>query len=367
MTRTLKSTPREDGYRMPAEFEPHEQTWMLWPERPDNWRLGAKPAQKAFADTAVAISQFEPVTMGVSTVQFKNARNQLPEHIRVVEISYNDSWMRDCGPIFVKNHEGDVRVVNWRFNAWGGLYDGLYFPWDLDEQVPVKVAEIEKLDRYDAPMVLEGGAINVDGEGTLLTTEECLLSPGRNPHLRKEEIEAFISNYLNIQKVIWLGRGIDSSETNGHVDGVCCFTRPGVVLLHWTDDPKNPDYNIVHDAYDRLSNEYDAKGRKLVIHKLHGATTIRAITKEESEGVDIVEGTKPRQEGDELGSSYINFFVANGGIIVPSFGDENDARAVETLEQVFPDRKVVSVPDAREISLGGGNIHCITQQQPSKA
>lgn len=366
MTKLLNSTPREDGFRMPAEFEPHEGTWMLWPERPDVWRLGAKPAQKAFADTAIAIAQFEPITMGVSTVQFQNARNQLPEFIRVVEISYNDSWMRDCGPIFVKNDEGEVRVVNWQFNAWGGLYDGLYFPWDMDEQVPVKVAEIERLDRYDAPMILEGGAINVDGEGTLLTTEQCLLSPGRNPHLSKEEIEVHLSNYLNIEKVIWLAEGVDASETNGHVDGVCCFASPGVVLLHWTDDPDHPDYAIVHDAFERLKKARDAKGRELEIHKLHGGSDMRPITREESEGVDIVKGSKPRQEGDELGSSYINFFIANGGVIVPSFGDENDARAIETFEKVFPDRKVVGIPDAREISLGGGNIHCITQQQPVK-
>jgi agmatine deiminase len=365
MTRALKSTPKEDGFRMPAEFELHEQTWMLWPERPDNWRFGAKPAQKAFKDTAIAIAQFEPVTMGVSTAQFQNARNQLPEHIRVVEISYNDSWMRDCGPIFVKNDKGEVRVVNWQFNAWGGLYDGLYYPWDLDDQVPVKVAEMERLDRYDAPMILEGGAINVDGEGTLLTTEECLLSPGRNPKLTKEEIEANLSDYLNIQKVIWLGRGLDPYETNGHVDGICCFARPGLVLLHWTDDPQDPDYEIVHDAFDRLNNVRDAHGRKLEIHKLLGGSP-RTITKEDAEGVDIVKGTKPRQEGDPLGASYINFFIANSGIIVPAYGDEHDTLAVETLTRVFLDREVVSVPDAREISLGGGNIHCITQQQPSR-
>lgn len=366
MTKILKSTPKEDGFRMPGEFEPHEQTWMLWPERPDVWRFGGKPAQKAFADTAIAISQFEPVTMGVSACQFQNARNQLPGYIRVVEMSYNDSWMRDCGPIFVKNNEGEVRVVNWQFNAWGGLYDGLYFPWDLDEQVPIKVAEIERLDRYHVPMILEGGAINVDGEGTLITTEECLLSSGRNPHLSKEEIEEYLSDYLNIQKVIWLGRGMDPEETNGHVDGVCCFARPGVVLLHWTNDPKDPEYEIVHDAFDRLSKERDAKGKNLEIHKLLGASSPRTITKEESEGVDIVKGTKPRQEGDELGSSYINFFIANDGVIVPAYGDKNDSLAVETFKRVFPSRKVISVPDAREISLGGGNIHCITQQQPSK-
>jgi agmatine deiminase len=172
MARIFNSTPKADGFRMPGEFEPHEQTWLLWPERTDTWRMGAKPAQKVFTEVARSIAQFERVSMGVSTVQFQNARHQLPEQIRVIEISYNDAWMRDCGPIFVKNDQGEVRLVNWQFNAWGGLYDGLYFPWDLDEQVPAKIAEIENLDRYEAPMVLEGGSISVDGQGTLITTEE---------------------------------------------------------------------------------------------------------------------------------------------------------------------------------------------------
>lgn len=365
MTKILTSTPKADGFRMPGEFEPHEQTWMLWPERSDTWRLGGKPAQKAFAKVAEAIAQFEPVTMGVSTAQFQNARNQLPEHIRVVEISNNDAWIRDCGPTFVKNDEGDVRVVNWDFNAWGGLYDGLYFPWDLDVQVPEKIAEMEKLDRYDAPMVLEGGAFNVDGEGTLLTTEECLLSPGRNPDLTKKEIERYLSDYLNIQKVIWLGKGLAQSETNGHVDAICCFVRPGVVLLHWTDNLDDPSYESVRDAFERLSNTRDAKGRKLEIHKIHGGSRT-FVTKEEAVGVDMVKGVKPRQEGAELNVNYINFFIVNGGVIVPAYGDKNDQLAVEVFERLFPDRKVLSISGVREISLAGGNIHCITQQQPSK-
>jgi agmatine deiminase len=363
MARTLDSTPKADGFRMPGEFEPHEQTWILWPERTDTWRMGAKPAQKVFTEVAKAINQFEPVTMGVSTAQYRNARHQLPENIRVVEISYNDSWMRDCGPIFVKNDQGEVRVVNWQFNAWGGLYDGLYFPWDLDEQVPIKVAEIERLDHYDAPMVLEGGSFNVDGEGTLLTTEECLLSPGRNPNLSKMELETHLSNYLNIQKIIWLAKGVDPNETNGHVDGICCFVRPGEVLLHWTDDHSHPHYDIVHDAYERLRHEKDAHGRTLKIHKLYGGSP-RVTTKEETEGIDFVKGTKLRQEGEELDLSYINFFIANDGIVLPAFGDKNDSLAVETLSGAFPDRNVVSVPNAVEIALAGGNIHCITQQQP---
>ena len=349
---------------MPGEFEPHAGTWMLWPERPDTWRLGAKPAQRVFAEVATKISQFEPVTMGVSAAQFQNARGRLPDYIRVVEISYNDAWMRDCGPIFVTNASGQVRVVNWRFNAWGGLIDGLYFPWDLDEQVPEKVAEIERLDRYDAPMVLEGGAVHVDGEGTLLTTEECLLSPGRNPDLSKGQIETLLSNYLDVEKIIWLAKGLDPLETNGHVDGLCCFVKPGVILLHWTEDPKDPCYDIVRDAYERLATACDARGRRLEIHKLLGATT-EAMTREESLGVDRIRGTAPRREGDALDDTYINFYLVNGGVIVPAYGHANDSLALETLAAVFPDRKAVSITDAREITLGGGNVHCITQQQPA--
>ena len=181
MTRTLATDPRRDGYRMPGEFEPHAGCWMLWPERPDNWRLGGKPAQLAFAAVAAAIAGSEPVTVGVSARQFANARRLLPPAVRVVEISSNDAWMRDVGPTFVVNDRGGIRGVDWMFNAWGGLQGGLYFPWDQDDAVAQKVLEIEGRDRYRAPFVLEGGAIHVDGQGTLITTEECLLNPNRNP------------------------------------------------------------------------------------------------------------------------------------------------------------------------------------------
>jgi agmatine deiminase len=184
----IPSTPRTDGFFMPAEFAPHVGTWMLWPQRPDNWRLGAKPAQKAFAAVASAITQFEPVTVGVNHAQYQNARSLLPPEVRVVELSSNDAWMRDIGPTFVTDGK-TVRGVDWIFNAWGGLYNGLYFPWDLDEAVAGKVLEIERVPRYKAPLVLEGGSIHVDGEGTCITTEECLLSPGRNPDLSQAEIE----------------------------------------------------------------------------------------------------------------------------------------------------------------------------------
>lgn len=363
MVRLLDTTPRADGFRMPAEFEPHAGTWMLWPERPDNWRLGAKPAQHAFVAVAEAISRGEPVTVGASPRQFANARAMLPPHIRVVEISNDDSWMRDCGPTFVVNGEGGVRAVDWIFNAWGGLGGGLYFPWDQDDLVAAKVAEIERVDRYRAPIVLEGGSVHVDGEGTLLTTEECLLNPNRNPGLSRAEIEATLADYLNLEKIIWLGLGVVDDETSGHIDNLCCFVRPGVVALTWTDDKADPQYDISRDAFERLSAATDARGRRFEIHKLHQPGPL-SITAEESAGVDAVEGTQPRLAGARLAASYVNFYIANGVVAVPVFGDPHDAAAVEKIAALFPGRTAVPV-HAREILLGGGNIHCITQQQPA--
>jgi agmatine deiminase len=361
MTQLINSTPRKDGFRMPGEYEPHAGTWMIWPERPDNWRNGAKPAQKAFVDVATAISQFEPVTMCVSAAQFTNARNLLPANVRVVEMSNNDSWMRDCGPTFVVNGK-EARAVDWDFNAWGGLLSGLYFPWDLDDLVARKVADIERVDRYKAPFVLEGGSIHCDGEGTLMTTKECLLNENRNPDKSQAEIEALLSEYLNLDKVIWLNRGVYNDETNGHVDNICTFIRPGVVALTWTDDKSDPQYEISQENIEILQSVTDAKGRKLEIHKIHQPNPV-LITEEESQGVDAIEGTLPRQPGDRLAASYINFYICNGGIVAPTFGDPHDAAAQAALQKLFPGRKVVGVP-AREILLGGGNIHCITQQQP---
>jgi agmatine deiminase len=363
MSKVIESTPQGDGFRMPGEFEPHEGCWLLWPERPDNWRWGAKPAQRAFTEVATAISRFERVTMGTSNAQFRNARGMLPPEVRVVEMSNNDSWMRDCGPTFVSDGH-TLRAVDWEFNAWGGLEGGLYFPWDLDELVAPKVTEIERVDRYKAPLILEGGSIEVDGQGTLMVTEECLLNPNRNPKLSKEEIEADLRAYLGVEKILWLSKGVFNDETNGHVDNLCRFVRPGVVVLTWTDDRDDPQYDISADAFERLSRATDARGRRLEIHRLHQPGPLH-ITKEESEGVDAIEGTLPRQEGDRLPASYVNFYLANGAVIAPVFHDPHDAAALQMLQELMPDRQVVPVY-SREILLGGGNIHCITQQQPAR-
>ena len=360
--KTCDSTPKKDGFRMPGEFEPHDGTYIIWPQRPDNWRLGGKPAQKTFAEVAAAISRFEPVTVLVNHDQYANARHMLNDDIRVLEVSNNDSWVRDCGATFVTNG-CEVRGVDWDFNAWGGLTDGLYVPWDLDDAVAQKMCEIERKARYKAHgFILEGGSIHVDGEGTLVTTEECLLSDGRNSSMTKKEIEDTLKEYLNLEKIIWLKNGIYLDETNGHVDNIFTFTAPGKALLAWTDDENDPQYAISSENLRILENETDAKGRKIEVTKLYLPKPV-LITAEESEGVDAVEGTLPRTEGDRLAASYANFYMVNGGVIFPKFGDPNDARAEETLKKAFPDREVVGIY-AREILLGGGNIHCITQQVP---
>ena len=363
MTRTLASDPRRDGYRMPGEFERHSGCWMLWPERPDNWRLGAKPAQAAFTAVATAIAGSEPVTVGASAAQFANARRMLPASVRVVELSSDDAWMRDVGPTFVIDARGGVRGVDWRFNAWGGLNGGIYFPWDLDDAVAHKVLEVEGRDRYRAPFVLEGGAIHVDGQGTLLTTEECLLNPNRNPHLTRAEIEALLARYLNIETVVWLGRGVHLDETDGHVDNLCAYVRPGEVVLTWTDDRSDPQYEISRDALERLMQARDARGRRFKVHKLVQPGPLH-MTREEAGGVDVVEGSQPRNAGARLAGSYVNFYVGNRRVVVPLLDPKRDGAALRKIRELFPRREVVGVP-GREILLGGGNIHCITQQVPA--
>lgn len=365
MSKKIYSTPKKDGYRMPGEFENHIGCWMIWPERTDNWRNGAKPVQQAFAEVAEAIAKYEDVTMCVSEGEFMAAKEVLSNNVRLVEMSNDDAWMRDVGPTFVVNDKGDVRGIDWRFNAWGGLVDGLYFPWDKDDKVAVKVCEIENIDYYSLEsFVLEGGAIHTDGEGTAIVTEACLLHESRNPDMSKEEIENILKEYLGVDKVLWLPSGIYLDETNEHVDNIVHYVAPGELVLAWTDDEMDPQYPLSKVAFDYLSSEKDAKGRDLKIYKVHIPDKV-IITKEESEGVDSVDGTLTRLEGDRQAASYANFYIANKAVIMPLFGDEvHDKAAIDIMAGIFPDREIVGIY-AREIILGGGNIHCITQQQPS--
>ncbi len=358
----MRGTPAKDGYRMPAEWEPHAGTWMLWPERPDNWRDGARPAQRAFAAVAAAIARTEPVTMGVSAQQFEHARAALPAGVRVVEISSDDAWMRDVGPTFVVNRRGGLRGVDWIFNAWGGRSGGIYAPWDLDDQVAAKVLEIEGRLRYRAPFVLEGGAIHVDGRGTLLTTEECLLNPNRNPSLSRTRIESLLARYLGVRHIIWLSRGVFNDETDGHVDNLCCFVRPGEVALSWCDDAADPQFDISHAAFEALQAARDSSGKRLKIHKLLQPGPLY-MTAEEADGIETAPGTRARRAGDRLAASYVNFYIANRQVVMPLLDPRRDRQAKAALASLFPGRRVVGIP-SREILLGGGNIHCITQQQP---
>ena len=362
MTRTFDSTPAADGFAMPAEFSPHAGCWMLWPERPDNWREGAQPAQRAFAEVAAAIARFEPVRVGVSASHYESARAHLPTAVKVVEMSHDDAWMRDVGPTFVTNRKGVKRGVDWRFNAWGGLEGGLYFPWEMDDAVAQKVLEIEDCDRYRAPIINEGGAIHVDGQGTALVTEECLLDPNRNPGLNRREIEAHLRDYLGVRTVVWLGEGVINDETDGHVDNLACFVRPGVIALNWTNDTSDPQHSVSKDALRRLKLARDARGRQFEVIKLPMPGPLE-ITASEARGIVVNEHAQRRESGFRMAASYVNFYIANRGIVMPLLDSRTDRLAASRIKRAFPGRQVVGVP-AREILLGGGNIHCITQQVP---
>lgn len=363
MSRTLESTPAADGFWMPAEWERHAGTWMAWPERPDTWRDDAGPAGVAFAEVAAAIGASEPVTMTASPAAIERARAALSEAVRVVELATDDAWMRDVGPTFVVDDAGTRRGIDWIFNAWGGRRGGLYAPWDRDDAAASAILELERTDRYRAPIVLEGGAIHTDGEGTLLTTEECLLNPNRNPQCSRAEIEHHLRDYLGVETIIWLGSGVYLDETDGHIDNLACFVRPGVVALTWTDDRDDPQYERSLDARRRLEAATDGRGRALEVHLVHQPGPL-VMSDAEAAGLRTVAGSKARRAGDRLAASYVNFFVGNTRVVMPLLDDRHDDHARALLATLFPGREVVGV-DAREILLGGGNVHCITQQVPA--
>lgn len=363
---------------MPGEFEPHRGCIMIWPKRPGSWNYGAVKAREAFKNVAHAIAESEDVYMLAEPDVAEDARRALGvtgeaaaetpgtgARIHVLEMGSDDAWARDVGPTFVKNRAGDVRGIDWEFNAWGGTVDGLYAHWEKDDQVAERFCEALGYECYEAhPFVLEGGSIHSDGQGTILVTESCLLSAGRNPELTKEEIEERLLSYLGGKKVIWLPRGIYNDETNEHVDNICAFTAPGHVVLAWTDDEADPQYELSMACLKALEASVDACGRRLQVHKLPIPKTPICVTEEDLKGYEFEPGEDVREAGERLAASYVNFYISNGGVVVPQFGDENDEMAVRILAELFPGRKVHPVA-ARDILLGGGNIHCITQQIPA--
>ncbi len=359
----IDSTPKQDGFFMPAEFAPLQKVWMIWPYRADNWRQQAKPAKVAYAAVATAIQRFCDVAMLVNPDDFDTCREHLPDDIEVISIPSNDAWARDVVPTFLINAAGELRGCDWTFNAWGGTYDGLYSPWDEDDKLAERLCDYLDIKRYRTDgFVMEGGAFHVDGEGTILTTRMCLLSNGRNPHLNESQISDTLKTYLNAEKVLWIDDGIDPDETNGHIDDLACFARPGEVVCLFTEDPNHFLYAATQKAYRQLSAMTDARGRKLKVHKL--CCTKHPVTLPYNYQVTQSDHAKSRHTGDVCIASYANFLICNGGIIVPQYDDINDDLAIQQLEKIFPRHQVVGVR-TKEIVFGGGNIHCITQQQPS--
>ena len=359
----LHTLPREDGFRMPAEFERHRGCFMIWPERADSWANGGYAARRAFTNVIKAIARSEKVIVLASFAQYENARASLPPEVKFVEMSTDDAWARDITPTFVKNNKGELRGIDWGFNAWGGLVDGLYFPWDKDNKAAKKMCDLLDVDCYDQQsFILEGGSIHSDGEGTVMVTESCLLSGGRNPQMTKEEITRHLCDTLGAEKVLWLPYGIYLDETNEHVDNVCAFTAPSEVVLAWTDDESDPQYPMSKADLDYLQSVTDAKGRKLKVHLLPLPSPI-TVDEEDCDALDPMDGEPTRVPGDRLAASYVNFYISNGAVVMPAFGDPNDDKAAAILAGLFPTREIIQIP-ARDILIGGGNIHCITGQIP---
>lgn len=364
----LHTTLKSDGFFMPAEFSLHHGTIMIFPERKGSWSDLPK-AQEIFCRIIKEIAKSEIVYVLTSQAQRNRAQELLSGNPRIhlLTIPQNDAWARDTAPTFVINDKGELRGIDWQFNAWGGEFDGLYAHWDEDNALASAFCDAIGVDCYDAQhFVLEGGSIHSDGEGTLLVTESCLLSEGRNPQMTKDEITEMLKNYLGAEKVIWLPRGIYNDETNEHVDNVCAFVNPAEVVLAWTDDEKDPQYPLSKACLECLASETDAKGRPFTVHKLPIPAVPVCVEESDMDGYEFEEGEDVREVGERLAASYVNFYICNHAVLLPQFGGENaesDERAAGILENLFPDREIVKIP-ARDIIGGGGNIHCITQQIP---
>jgi len=327
--------------RMPAEWTEHERCLMAWPTRAELWGDALEEARSEYAQVARAIAGFEPVTMVACPGQGADAAARCGEGVEVLELPIDDSWFRDSGPIFVTGPDGERAGVDFRFNSWGEKH----FPWDTDDRISAALLEHFGVARHESSMILEGGAITVDGEGTLITTEQCLLNPNRNPGLSREQIEAELIARLGVTKVIWLPYGgLDDYETDGHVDGVCAFVAPGKVVVQLPSDPAHPDFERMRANRAVLETATDARGERLEI-------------------VDLPQSAFVDVEGKRTEVGYLNFYIANGGVVVPVAGVPEDEAALAVIAAALPGRKVVGVR-SRVIAFGGGGVHCITQQVP---
>ena len=336
-----------NGWWMPAEWSRHAATWMVWPHNralwETTWGVTLAKVQQDFARVANAIARFEPVKMVVDPSAVAGAKALCGAGVELIEQAVNDSWCRDSGPSFICHPQQGVAGVSWRFNAWGGKS-----AHDLDESLARRVLNDLGLECFGTPLGNEGGAIHVDGEGTLITTESVLLNPNRNPGMTKAEVEAIFERLLGIKKTIWLPGDPDhvtGDMTDGHVDGVCAFARPGVLLVDATHDRGSVYAEVVRENRRALELATDARGRRFEMLELFEAT----------DAVDT--------EAEVFCASYTNFYIANGAIIMPAYGIAADQVAAGVLAQAFPGREIVPV-HINHLAHGGGGVHCITQQQP---
>lgn len=339
------TTPNDFGFKMPPEWTRHQRTFISWPVKESLcWPENFDEVCTGYAEVAKAIARFEPVTMLVNSETAAEASFRCGPSVELLNIDHNDSWIRDNGPTFLVNNTANVTAVNWKFNAWGEKYS----PWNLDNELAPELLKRLGVQRFDAPLVMEGGSIHVDGQGTLLTTEECLLNANRNPHLIREQIQEILEKYLGIQKIIWLSRGLAGDETDGHIDNIACFARPGVVIMQSCSDQADPNYEITRENRAILEQSTDAEGNQLQI-------------------IEIPLPPAAYYQENRLTLSYLNFYFVNGGIILPIFGGAYQAMdkiAIETLQKTFPDRQIVPI-DGMSLVKEGGNVHCITQQMPA--
>jgi agmatine deiminase len=329
-------TSDEQRLRIPAEWETHERTIMGWPCRRELWGETLEQAKADYATVANAIAAFEPVTMIANPgPNVDEARTACTAEVEIVALPLDDSWLRDSGPVYVWAPDETRLAIHFRFNAWGEKFA----PWDCDAAVGRLVAEHLGDPVIVAPFVLEGGSICTDGAGTLLTTEQCLLNPNRNAHLPREEIERQLRRYLGVDRVVWLGCGlVEDRDTDGHVDLIAAFTRPGQALLQ-TVPPENPNFDRCEENRRRLTEA----GIDPIAVPFLPYTTVA---------------------GEAVAAGYLNLYVCNGAVIVPAIGADTDDEAFATIGAAFPDRELVAVPGA-VLAYGGGGPHCITQQVPA--
>jgi agmatine deiminase len=330
------STPRADGYALPPEWAPHERTLMAWPGRPQLWRDRIGDARREYAACANAIAAFEPVTMVCAdAAAAAGARSALSAEVEIIRLPLDDAWLRDSGPLFVLDRDGHRAGVHFRFNAWGGKSPD----WHRDEAAGAVLADRHAERRYDAPFVLEGGSIGVDGAGTLVTTEQCLLNPNRNPRLSRAQIESLLGEFLGVERVVWLGRGLTPDRgTDGHVDLIAAFAGPGELLLQ-AAPPGDPNVEPM------LDNRARAEAAGLEVTEMPVLPVVEL-------------------DGDQVRCAHLNLYVCNGAVVVPVAGLASDAEALSLIQAAFPGREVVAVEATTLASVGGGP-HCITQQVPS--